>query len=74
MLLNQDENGCAMTYMYEYPQYVPIKMEDKVTTASLTDLKSIDMYILGGSTIPKVWVVCLWRRRGEALRKVTLIT
>ena len=38
LLLNQEENGCAMTYMYEYPQYVPIKMEDKVTTASLTGL------------------------------------
>ena len=63
-----------MTYMYEYPQYVPIKMEDKVTTGPLTDLKSIDMYILGGSTFPKVWFVCLWRRRGETLRKVALKT
>ena len=73
-MLNQEENGCAMTYMYEYPQYVPIKMEDKVTRASLTDPKSIDNYILGGSTISKVWVVCLWRRRGETLRKVALKT
>ena len=30
LLLNQEENGCAMTYMFEYPQYVPIKMDDQV--------------------------------------------
>ena len=29
-MLNQEENGCAMTYMFEYPQYVPIKMDDQV--------------------------------------------
>ena len=33
LLLNQEENGCAMTYMYEYPQYVPIKMEEQVIMA-----------------------------------------
>lgn len=27
---NIDENGCAMTYMYEYPQYIPIKLTEIV--------------------------------------------
>ena len=26
-LLGAEENGCAMTYMYEYPQYVPVPMD-----------------------------------------------
>ena len=29
-VFNVEDNGCAMTYMYEYPQYIPIKLSDIV--------------------------------------------
>jgi hypothetical protein len=30
LFYNAEPNGCAMTYMYEIPAYVPIKMPDDV--------------------------------------------
>ena len=62
-MLNQEENGCAMTYMFEYPQYVPIKMDDQVDEADKPHL--LTTFAIGGSSVSKVWVVRLRRRRGQ---------
>ena len=32
LILNMEDNGCKMTYMFEYPQYVQLTMPEEVST------------------------------------------